>query len=138
MSVNKSHLKQRIDEVSEAMSELRRLTSKSFPKLSLEEKYAIRYHIIVLAEAIGSVCIHIATEEFNREPQSYQACFKIMEEEHISKNTKDLIAIVKLRNLLTHRYWTIDDAQVYNSIKHDFKCIDKFLRSVGDKYGINL
>lgn len=49
MPVNTQHLKQRISEILEAKSELVRLTSKPFSKLSLEEKYAIRYQIIVLA-----------------------------------------------------------------------------------------
>lgn len=66
MPVNKDQLKQRINEVLEAKSELKRLTSKPYANLSLEEKYAIRYHI--------------ATEDFKREPQSYSECFKIMEE----------------------------------------------------------
>lgn len=138
MPIHRDHLEQRINQVLEARSELERLTSKPYSKLNLEEKYAIRYHVIVLAEALGSICIHIATEDFNIEPQSYSACFKIMEEKQISNCTKDLIAITKLRNLLTHRYWTIDDAQVYESVKKDFKCVDKFLRSVKEKYGINL
>lgn len=138
MPVNKDQLKQRINEVLEAKSELKRLTSKPYVNLNLEEKYAIRYHIIVLAEALGNICIHIATEDFKREPQSYSECFKIMKEKGICKCTKDLIAIIRLRNLLTHRYWIIDDAQVYDSIKRDFKCVDKFLRSVREKYATNI
>lgn len=138
MPVNKDHLKQRINEVLEAKSELKRLTSKPYAKLSLEEKYAIRYHIIVLAEALGSICIHIAIEDFKREPQSYSECFKIMKEKGICDCAKDLIAITRLRNLLTHRYWTIDDDQVYDSIKKDFKCVDKFLRSVREKYATTI
>jgi len=46
--------------------------------------------------------------------------------------------LVRLRNLLTHRYWIIDDNQVYNSIKNDFKSVNKFLESVQDKYAIDL
>jgi len=138
MPVNKDHLKQRINEVLEAKSELKRLTSKPYVNLSLEEKYAIRYHIIVLAEALGNICIHIAIEDFKREPQSYSECLKIMEEKGICDCAKDLVAIIRLRNLLTHRYWTIDDAQVYDSIKKDFKCVDEFLRSVREKYASNI
>ena len=138
MPVNPEHLKQRMNEAQEAKSELKRLTSKPYPKLILEEKYAIRYHIIVLAEALGSICLHIATEEFKREPQSYSECFKIMEEKGILDYPKDLIALMRLRNLLTHRYWTIDDNQVYDSIKNDFQAVDKFLWSVKEKYAINL
>ncbi|MBS7620798.1 DUF86 domain-containing protein [Candidatus Bathyarchaeota archaeon] len=34
--------------------------------------------------------------------------------------------MVRLRNLLVHRYWIIDDNQVYNAIKGDFKAVDNF------------
>lgn len=68
MPVNTDNLKQRMNEVLEAKAELNRLTSKPYTRLNLEEKYAIRYHIIVLAEALGSICLHIATEDFKQEP----------------------------------------------------------------------
>jgi uncharacterized protein YutE (UPF0331/DUF86 family) len=139
MPVDISHLKQRITEVLDAKAELKRLTLKPYVQLSMEEKYAIRYHIIVLAEALGSACLHIATEVLKQEPLSYAECFKLMEEEGVCSNcAKDLTAIVRLRNLLTHRYWKIDDKQVYTSIKDDFRGVDKFLKSVQEKYAINL
>ncbi|MCW4046718.1 MAG: DUF86 domain-containing protein [Candidatus Bathyarchaeota archaeon] len=139
MPLNTSQLKQRITEVFDAKSELKRLTFKPYAKLSLEEKYAIRYHVIVLAEALGSMCLHIATEDFKLKPQSYAECFKIMEERKVCSDcSKDLTAIVRLRNLLTHRYWSINDAQVYDSIKDDFKGVDKFIDGVKKKYAISL
>jgi uncharacterized protein YutE (UPF0331/DUF86 family) len=138
MPVNVDHLKQRISEALESKAELNRLAAKPYAKLSIDEKYAIRYHIIVLAEALGSLCLQIATEDLKRTPQSYSQCFKIMEEEGICNCAKDLTAITRLRNLLTHRYWAIDDAQIYDSIKNNFKAIDKLLGSVKDRYAINL
>jgi len=116
MPVDPALLGQGMNEVLEAMFELRRLTLKPYSTLSIEDKYSIRYHVIVLAEAIGSICIHVATEDFSREPRSYSECFRMLEEENIFDCAKDLIGIVTLRNLLVHRYWTIDDAQVYGSV----------------------
>jgi uncharacterized protein YutE (UPF0331/DUF86 family) len=127
-----------MNEVLESKNELNRLTSKPYAKMSIEEKYAVRYHIIVLAEALGSICLQIAMEDFKRTPQSYSECFKIMEEEGICEYAKDLTAIMRLRNLLTHRYWIIDDAQIYDSIKNNFRVADNFLRSVKEKYAINV
>jgi len=127
-----------MSEVLEAMSELKRLTSKPYSMLSLEEKYSIRYHVIVLAEAVGGICIHVAMEDIGREPKSYSECFRMLEDEGVFDCSRDLISMMRLRNLLVHRYWTIDDAQIYNSIKKDFKCIDNFLRSVKGRYGISL
>jgi uncharacterized protein YutE (UPF0331/DUF86 family) len=138
MPVNADRLKQRMSEVLEAKSELNRLSSKTYKKLSPEEKYAIRYHIIVLAEALGTICLQIATEDFKREPKSYAACFKIIEEKGICDCAKDLTAMMRLRNLLTHRYWTIDDVKIYDSIKTNFKVVDKFLRGVKEKYAIHI
>jgi len=64
MPVNVDHLKQRISEILETRDELKRLTLKPYTELSMNEKYAIRYHIIVLAEALGSLCLQIAAEVF--------------------------------------------------------------------------
>ena len=139
MPVDVSQIKQRITEVLDAKAELKRLTMKPYAELNMEEKYAIRYHVIVLAEALGSVCLHVAKEDLQQEPLSYSECFRLLDEEDISDNcAKELTALVRLRNLLTHRYWIIDDNQVYNSIKNDFKSVNKFLESVQDKYAIDL
>jgi len=61
-----------------------------------------------------------------------------MEEEDICDCAKDLTALMRLRNLLTHRYWIIDDARIYDSIKNNFKAVDKFLKSVKEKYAIKI
>lgn len=139
MPVDASQLKQRITEVLDAKAELKRLTLKPYAKLSMDEKYAVRYHIIVLAEALGGMCLHVAKEDLNQEPLSYSECFRLLDEEGICGNcAKDLTAIVRLRNLLTHRYWAIDDKQVYDSIKDDFRGVDKFVESVQEKYAVDL
>lgn len=47
-------------------------------------------------------------------------------------------AMIRLRNLLTHRYWAIDDQQVYNAVKDDFRSVDIFLEIVKEKYAVDL
>lgn len=138
MPVDASQLRQRIIEVLDAKAELRRLTLKPYAKLSLDEKYAVRYHVIVLAEALGSICLHVAKEDLKQEPFSYSECFRLLDEEGLCGCAKDLTALVRLRNLLTHRYWAINDKQVYDSIKNDFTGVDKFVESVKEKYAVNL
>jgi uncharacterized protein YutE (UPF0331/DUF86 family) len=139
MPVDASQLKQRIAEVFDAKAELKRLTLKPYAELSLDEKYAVRYQVIVLAEALGSTCLHVAKEDLKQEPLSYSECFRILEEEGICGNcANDLTAIMRLRNLLTHRYWAIDDRQVYDSIKNDFRGVDRFIESVQEKYAADL
>lgn len=134
-----NQLKQRIVEALNAKKELKRLTLKPYAELSMDEKYALRYHVIVLAEALGGVCLYVAKEGLGKEPLSYSECFGLLDEERICEGcARDLSAVVRLRNLLTHRYWTIDDRQVYDSIKNDFKSADKFIRSVQERYAVSL
>jgi len=139
MPVDVSQIKQRLNEVLEAKAQLQKLTGKPYEKLDMNEKYAIRYHIIVLAEALGNACLHIAKVDLKLEPLSYSECFRLTDDKGISDDcAKELTKLVRLRNLLTHRYWVIDDNLVYNSIKNNFKAVDSFLESVQDKYAINL
>ena len=139
MPVDVSQIKQRLTEVLDAKIQLKKLTIKPYEKLDMNEKYAIRYHVIVLAEALGNVCLHVAKEEFRQEPSSYSECFRLLDDEGVSDGcAKELTKLVRLRNPLTHRYWIIDDYQVYNSIKNDFSGVDSFLESVQDKYAVEL
>jgi uncharacterized protein YutE (UPF0331/DUF86 family) len=139
MPVDVSQLKQRITEVLDAKAELKRLTSKPYAELSKEAKYAIRYQAVVLAEALGGICVHIAKEDLDREPASFSKCFRLLEKEGVCKDcAKDLVKIVGLRNLLIHRYWTIEDERVYNSIKNDFRGVDRFVESVKERYAVDV
>ena len=37
-------------------------------------------------------------------------------------------ALIRLRNLLVHRYWTIDDKRIYASVKSNFESVKNFLK----------
>jgi uncharacterized protein YutE (UPF0331/DUF86 family) len=139
MPVDVNQIRQRLKEVIDTKAELKKLTEKPYEDLDMNQKYALRYHIIVLAEALGNVCLHVAKEDLNQEPFSYSECFRLLDDEGICDDcAKELTKIVRLRNLLTHRYWVIDDKQVYNSIKNDFHGVDSFLECVSDKYAVDL
>ena len=139
MPIDIAQMKQRIQEVIDAKTQIKKLTAKPYEELNMEQIYAIRYHIIVLAEALGTVCMHVAREDLKQEPLSYSECFSLLDEEGITDEVaQELVKIVRLRNLLTHRYWVIDDKQVYESIKNDFKGVDSFLECVQDKYAIDI
>ena len=94
------------------MAELERITSKQFEELSIDERYSMRYQIIVLAEAIGSLCLHISIEELGYEPDSYSDCLSRLKDAGIIDCAEDLVKIIRMRNLLVHRYWNVDDSMV--------------------------
>jgi len=113
-----------------------RLTLKQYSELSLDEKYSLRYHVVVLVEVLGSICLHISLEGFGREPRSYSECYKLLEEKSFIDCSEDLVKMTRLRNILVHRYWTVDDVKVYDSIKRNFKCVEQLIENVEEKYGI--
>jgi len=134
--VDTEYLKGRIEEVRQVIREVERLASKPYSDLSLDEKYALRYHIVVLVEALGSICLHISMEGFGHEPRSYPECFKLLDEKGLIDCSEDLVKMGRLRNILVHRYWSIDDAKVYDSVKRNFKCVERLIESVEERYGI--
>lgn len=136
MGVDTEYLKSRIEEVRELIGEAKRLVSKQYKELSMDEKYSLRYQIIALVESLGSMCLHIATEDLAKEPGSYSECFKLLENEGLAVYSEEVIKIIRLRNIIVHRYWTVDDAKIYSSIKEDFKEIEELLIKIGERYGI--
>jgi len=104
--------------------------------MNSDEKYSLRYQIIVLAEALGSMCLHVVINELGKEPESYLECFKILEEKGLITSSENLIKISRLRNLITHRYWSIENGKIYNSIKNNFKEVEELLIKMEEQYGI--
>jgi uncharacterized protein YutE (UPF0331/DUF86 family) len=64
MPVDEDILRTRISEVRSAVNELKRLAYKEFRSLSLDERYSMRYNMVILVEAIVSLCLHIAVEAY--------------------------------------------------------------------------
>lgn len=133
MPADKDIVKAKINEIFETLAELQRITSKDFNEMSIDEKYSMRYNIIVLVEALASLCFYIAIEHYNLNPRYYSECFKEVSERLNLSCYEDLISLAKLRNLLVHRYWIIRDELIYENIKKNFKCIKDFIEKVLEK-----
>jgi uncharacterized protein YutE (UPF0331/DUF86 family) len=70
----------------------------------VDEKYAIRYNIVVLVESLVSLCVHVASESFGLSLSSYREVVRVVAESVGVRSVSDLES-VGLRNLLIHRYW---------------------------------
>ena len=127
MELNKSAVRKRVSEIRSAAKELREIASKPFEELSTSELYAMRYLVIVIAEAIAALCLHVARGKFGLEPSSGRECLKrLLEKKVVSEKVySDVSKILSLRNLLVHRYWVIDDRRVYESVKSNFSSVEE-------------
>jgi len=130
MPIDEELVYARMRDVFESISELKRITSKSLVEMSVDEIYSMRYNIIVLVEALVSICLHVAIEYYGLKPRSYSECFRDVSVRLGVKCYRDLEAISRLRNLLVHRYWVVRDDLVYSSVKENFKCVLEFIDAV--------
>ncbi|MGQ4834727.1 MAG: HepT-like ribonuclease domain-containing protein [Candidatus Asgardarchaeia archaeon] len=74
--------------------------------------------------------MHIAKEKYNFAPQSYVDAVRFVAERLGLTCVDDLVALVRLRNIVIHRYWIVDDYKIYISVKNNFKCIAKLVEAI--------
>ncbi len=120
MPVDREVVLSKISDVLEAVTEVERITSKPQGALSRDERSALRYQLIVLAESLVGLCTHICVEEYGVLPATYREAVRTVAEQISSECSEDLESLVGLRNLLIQRYWVISDSEIYNSVSKDF------------------
>lgn len=129
MSLNEEHVEARIREVNDAVQMLRELTSKGFGKLTVHERLSMRYLLIQLVEAASSICMHILLSTFNEGVEGFPECFGRLGGRGVIPRdlASKLSSAARLRNLLVHRYWVINDEKVYESVKKSVKDFEFFV-----------
>jgi len=127
-------VRSRLSDVRGFIAEARRIASREYSKLCVDERYALRYCVIALVEALVALCTHVAVEELGREPRTYRESVRLVAE-HLGVECRDsLEALVGLQNILIHRYRIVDDERIYKSVKKDFKCVEELLRRVVEEW----
>lgn len=133
MPLDKDLTSKKIADIRFSISEISRITSKPFKDLSIDEKYSLRYNIVVLVEALIALCTHIAIEHHNYKPATYRESIRTVAERLSIPCTKNIEALVGLRNLLIHRYWIIDDEEIYKNTKQNFACLENLLKKIEEE-----
>ncbi|GAB6947837.1 DUF86 domain-containing protein [Vulcanisaeta sp. JCM 16161] len=138
MGVSKEFIRGLIRDVEDAINEIERITNKSYNELSDEDKMAIRYELIVIAEAVMALAMHIVRRDLSERPRTPINALMILRDKGLlmMNEYEDLTRLIRLRNLLVHRYWVIDDYLIYQSIKSNFKNLVSFISRLRDRYGI--
>jgi len=123
MSVNGEYVRRLVADIKDSIRFINKVSSKPYTALGDAEKYAIRYNLIVIAEAIVALTIHIVRRVFSREPETPMHALKIIRDKGLMTEDEynDERKLIRLRNLLLHRYWIIDDRRIYEDIRKDFK-----------------
>ena len=128
MPINRDLLKKQISDIREALANARGLVEKAFGELGLYEKLALRYTIIELVEASASACIHVLRELYGVFVESYPECFRKLSDLGLlpRRLAENLVSAARLRNLIVHRYWVIDDEKLYYLAKDGLKVFEEY------------
>jgi len=121
--VNRDYIRKLLKDVDEALRIIYEDTVKDYEDLSRMEISEIHYCLIVVAEALIALINHIVRRQYNVEIETPIHGLKILFEKKLVTEEEmiDIIGMIRLRNLLVHRYWVIDDKRIYMFIKNDFK-----------------
>ncbi len=130
--VDREFIEKLLRDIDEAISIISSDTSKPFEDLSRSEKSEIRYYLIVLAESLIVLSYHIARNMYGLEPTTPSESFRALAERGLIKNKElyDLIGLIRLRNILVHRYWVIDDRRLYENVRKDFSSVKRFVERI--------
>ncbi|ADM28656.1 protein of unknown function DUF86 [Ignisphaera aggregans DSM 17230] len=131
--IDKEYVGKLIADINSTITEILSYTSsKPFEELSSVERYAVRYLLVTLAEALMALAIHLAKRVYNRAPETPIHALTILRDAGLLTidECDELIKLLRLRNLLVHRYWVIDDEKIYNSIKRGFKAVYSFIEGL--------
>ena len=138
VGVSRDFVRALIRDVEDAVKEINRIAAKPYNELSDEERLAIRYELVVIAEAVMALVVHVARRDLGARPRTPVNALAILRDRGLVTvdEYEDLVRLLRLRNLLVHRYWVIDDYLIYQGIKSNFKSLLSFINRLRARYGI--
>ena len=91
-----------------------------------------KYLLIVAAEAAIDVCNHIVARRGGRAPEDYADCFGVLAELGVLGGglAERLKGMARLRNLIVHLYWRVDDSRIYRVLQDDLGDLDEYVTAI--------
>ncbi len=92
-------------------------------------KASAKYELLIAIEGVLALCNHIVARLSTKVPQNYGACLTLLAEVGVipSELGVKLRELIGLRNILIHRYWTVNDQLVYQFIQEDLENFEAFI-----------
>ncbi len=130
--VDKEVVKKLISEAEEALDEIRKILAIELSSFvgNRSLRFSLRYCVIMVVEALADLAVAILEKDFGVAVESYRDAFlRLAEKGVISAETaQSMTRLVGLRNILVHRYWSVDDMRIYNDAKRSgVKAVEKFM-----------
>jgi len=135
--LNGDRIAKGIADILEAKTEMENILSAGKESFLVEKKsaLALRYLLIESVEAITDVCQHVLAKTKGVACIGYVDCIVKAGENGIIKAelAKKLRKLADLRNSLIHRYWIINDAELFEQCRVNIGDLSDFCGQVKDR-----
>lgn len=133
-------IKHRLDEINEALGYIKEIVKEDEGEFikDFKSRFALRHLILIVVESAASIALHILAEDFNKRVSSYSEAFERLSHHGIlsPEIALEMISLTRLRNLIVHRYWLINDARIYRDAKSSgITIIERFIKEVKNYIG---
>ncbi len=136
MSINRERLLQYLDQIRLENEDIQLILEKSDQEILADNHYlkSLKYSIIVIAEAIGSILQHILAKKYNIPVSGFsEAINKAKNKELISSPLLErLLPFMRFRNLLVHQYWKINDQVFLQQIRTGHQDFTEFILEISN------
>ena len=139
-NVSREAFNRYIGEALEALSEAKEIVyGKSVDEFlgNRRDRFALRYAIVLIVEALADLAIAILEKDFNVVPSGYREAFLLLAEKGVvgAELAGWMERMSALRNIIVHRYWVVDDARIYREAREGgLEAVEAFIREV-ERYG---
>jgi uncharacterized protein YutE (UPF0331/DUF86 family) len=132
--LDRNRIAKDIADIAMAQGEMERLVAVDQATFFADSRnvFSVRYLIIQAVEAMTDLCQHMLARTRGMPCEGYIDCImKAGEHGIISVALAErLRRLAALRNILVHRYWSIDDARVYIETKANMGDLTAFIDAI--------
>jgi len=93
---------------------------------------------VVLAEAVIALAYHVVRNLYGIEPRTPVQTLGLLADRGLIDHDEleDMVKLVRLRNLIVHRYWIVNDRIIYENVKKNFRYVRSFVERIRNALGL--
>ncbi len=118
-----------LEDAKEAIRAARAVTGESLDVFlrDIRLRFALRYALVQLVESLAAALAPWLEYSCDRAPETYRQVFMLAAECGIlpADVARVLAALASLRNMLVHRYWSVDDERLFRETRASLEVAER-------------